>query len=57
MDIGGVSGTVSYSGLAPGFPGLYQINVKVPTSIGTGNQTLVVKIGGKASKASGIMVQ
>src|SRR5271157_2422044 len=27
---GGNAGTVSYSGLAPGFPGLYQINVTLP---------------------------
>jgi uncharacterized protein (TIGR03437 family) len=28
--IGGKPGTVSFSGLAPGYPGLYQINVQVP---------------------------
>jgi uncharacterized protein (TIGR03437 family) len=28
--IGGIAGQVSYSGLAPGFPGLYQINVTLP---------------------------
>jgi len=28
--VGGLSGTVAYSGLAPGFPGLYQINVTLP---------------------------
>jgi uncharacterized protein (TIGR03437 family) len=28
--IGGSQATVSYSGLAPGYPGLWQINVQVP---------------------------
>jgi uncharacterized protein (TIGR03437 family) len=31
--IGGVTATVSYAGLAPGFPGLYQINVAVPADL------------------------
>ena len=30
---GGVPGRVVYSGLAPGFPGLYQINVTLPQSL------------------------
>ncbi len=28
--VGGLQGTVAYSGLAPGFPGLYQMNVTLP---------------------------
>jgi uncharacterized protein (TIGR03437 family) len=31
--IGGVTATVSYAGLAPGFPGLYQLNVIVPADL------------------------
>jgi len=31
--IGGSLGTVSYSGLAPGYPGLWQINVQLPKSL------------------------
>jgi uncharacterized protein (TIGR03437 family) len=30
--IGGSSASVKYSGLAPGFPGLWQINVEIPSS-------------------------
>ena len=44
--IGGVQATVSYSGLAPGEVGLYQINVTVPAGVPTGNAVpVVVTIG------------
>jgi uncharacterized protein (TIGR03437 family) len=32
--IGGTQGTVQYSGLAPGYPGLWQINVQIPQNPG-----------------------
>jgi uncharacterized protein (TIGR03437 family) len=57
VTIGGVAAPVSFSGLAPGFAGLYQINVAVPSTIGAGLQPIVVSIGGQASKASGIAVK
>ena len=57
VTIGGVPAPVSFSGLAPGFPGLYQVNVTVPTGLAAGNQSLVLTIGGKTSKTSGIVVQ
>ncbi|MDQ6759287.1 MAG: hypothetical protein M3Z32_05390, partial [Acidobacteriota bacterium] len=34
--INGVNGAVSYSGPAPGFPGLDQINVEIPASVPRG---------------------
>ena len=34
---GATAGTVSYSGLAPGFAGLYQINVQIPTGLTSGD--------------------
>ncbi len=55
--IGGKPAIVGFSGLAPGFPGLYQINVTVPTDAGTGVQPIVVSIGGVTSKQSNIVVQ
>jgi uncharacterized protein (TIGR03437 family) len=57
VTIGGIAAPVSFSGLAPGFAGLYQINVVVPASIGAGTQPLIVSIGGQTSKASGITVK
>jgi adhesin/invasin len=50
VTIGGVSADVSYSGLAPGFAGLYQIDAKVPSGAPVGDtQPVVVTIGGVAS--------
>jgi minor extracellular serine protease Vpr len=56
--IGGQPATVHFSGLAPGFPGLYQVNVTVPAGISAGSAVPVtVAIGGKTSKESTIPVQ
>jgi minor extracellular serine protease Vpr len=55
--IGGQEAPVSFSGLAPGFAGLYQINVTVPSSLTPGAHPITVAIGGQTSKASGISVQ
>jgi uncharacterized protein (TIGR03437 family) len=45
ITIGGETASVSYSGLAPYFVGLYQVNALVPLGIGTGLQTLTCSIG------------
>ena len=42
--IDGVRGEVQYAGLAPGFAGLYQVNVKLPA--GTGGLKLKLNVGG-----------
>ena len=56
--IGGVQAPVQFSGLAPGFPGLYQVNVTVPQSVTPGNAVpITVAIGGQTSKAATIPVQ
>jgi uncharacterized protein (TIGR03437 family) len=41
--IGGVAGKVQFNGLAPGYPGLYQINVTLPATLpGTGRLPLAI---------------
>ena len=50
VTIGGATAAVSFSGLAPDFVGLDQINVQVPAGLSSGNQPLVVSIAGASSK-------
>ena len=51
VNIGGQNAPVQFSGLAPGFPGLYQINVTVPSGLSAGNQPITVTMGGKTTPA------
>jgi uncharacterized protein (TIGR03437 family) len=48
--IGGVPATVQYAGLAPGSPGLYQLNIQVPTSAPSGTQELLVYSSGVSTQ-------
>jgi minor extracellular serine protease Vpr len=57
VTIGGADATVQFSGLAPGFAGLYQLNVVVPASINPGIQPVIVKIGGISSPAVNLPVK
>lgn len=56
--IGGIPATVSFSGLAPGFAALWQINAKVPEqTFITGRVPVVVFMDGVASNEVTIFVQ
>jgi uncharacterized protein (TIGR03437 family) len=58
VSIGGVPATVSYSGLAPGEVGLYQINVVVPAGTMTGSSVPVnVSIGNANANIVTIAIQ
>jgi len=48
--LGGIPATVSFSGLAPGFIGLYQLNVQVPANAPPGS-SLSINIGGERAPA------
>ncbi len=50
MLIGELSAEVLFSGLAPGFAGLYQVNARVPAAISPGPAVpLQIQIGGRTS--------
>jgi uncharacterized protein (TIGR03437 family) len=57
VSIGGTNANVIFSGLAPGFPGLYQVNVQVPGNIAAGNQAISISIGGVTSPVLQLPVQ
>ena len=53
--IGGVAADVQFVGLAPNFPGVAQIDLKIPT-LAPGTYPVVITIGGVASNAVQIVV-
>jgi len=53
--IGGVAATVQFLGLAPGFVGLAQANIQVP-SLAKGNYPLVITVGGFVSPSAVLSV-
>jgi uncharacterized protein (TIGR03437 family) len=57
VTIGGQPAEVLFSGLAPSFVGLYQVNVRVAAGTPTGIQPVVVKANGVESKPVNVPVQ
>jgi len=58
VTIGGVNAPASFSGLSPGFVGLYQINAAVPNGVAAGNTVpVVVSIAGTAGPPVTIAVE
>lgn len=55
--IGGAFGVVRYSGLAPGFVGLWQINVSIPQGIPAGPTPVRVVINGVPSNVVNVVVR
>lgn len=55
VTINNVPATVSGAALAPGFAGLYQVAIQVPSSLGAGTWPVVATIGGTSSP-SGMML-
>jgi uncharacterized protein (TIGR03437 family) len=49
VTVGGATAAVQFCGLAPGFVGLYQLNVTVPSNAPTGTQPLVISNGGSSA--------
>jgi len=57
VTIGGQTATFLFAGLTPGFVGLYQMNVLVPSAVSPGDAQLVVTQNGVASNATILAVQ
>jgi len=58
VSIGGIPAVVEFSGLAPGFVGLYQVNARVPADASPGSAVpVVLSIGGVTSNTVTIAVQ
>jgi uncharacterized protein (TIGR03437 family) len=56
VTIGGQPATILFSGLAPTYPGLYQVNAIVPAGISAGTVPISLSIGGATTKASTLPV-
>lgn len=54
--VGGAPATVTYAGLAPGFAGLYQVNLQIPAGTPAGAQTLAISTGGAMSNTVTIAI-
>jgi uncharacterized protein (TIGR03437 family) len=54
--IGGVAATVQFVGLTPGFTGLAQANIQIPSGLGTADYPLVITVGGYLSASAMLSV-
>jgi uncharacterized protein (TIGR03437 family) len=57
VTIAGNDAQVMFSGLTPGYAGLYQVNLTVPPNVDSGVQDLVVTVDGAAGSAVKIAVR
>jgi len=56
--VGGINAPVQFAGLAPGFVGLYQVNIQIPTGVPAGDAVpLVITQSGVASNTVTIAVR
>ncbi len=56
VHIGAFLANVTYSGMAPGFAGLYQVNVVVPAGLPQGSQPVQITMNGVASNVATVAI-
>jgi uncharacterized protein (TIGR03437 family) len=54
--VDGITTSVTFAGAAPTFPGLYQVNVTIPTGARTGIDALTIFAGGGAPSQNGVAI-
>jgi uncharacterized protein (TIGR03437 family) len=54
--IGGINAPISFSGLSPGFVGLYQVNVQIPANLPS-LPPLIISIGGTSAPPVPVSIQ
>jgi len=57
VTIGGARAAVSFSGLTPGFAGLYQLNAVIPAAAGPGPAPVVIEVDGRRSNPFPISIE
>ena len=57
VTIGGVTCELQFAGLAPGFAGIYQVNIRIPGGLSRGVQELVATAGGVRGRAAPVTVE
>jgi adhesin/invasin len=55
--IGSATGQVSFAGLAPGYIGLVQMNIVVPTTLAPGTYPLTITVAGDTSNSATIAIK
>jgi uncharacterized protein (TIGR03437 family) len=55
--LGGAPAEIQFKGLAPGYVGLYQVNLRVPSGLSTGDLPLVLTANGLPSKEATLPVK
>ncbi len=57
VTVGERAAEVLFSGLAPGYAGLYQLNVRLPSPLPSGAAAVVITAGGATSKPANILLR
>jgi uncharacterized protein (TIGR03437 family) len=55
--VGGLSAPVQFAGLAPGFVGLYQVNIQIPSTITAGQHRVFITLPNGYSSQPGVFLQ